>query len=85
MPIFEDKGLTQGSTADEKKDFQIAWLHRRVENLEAIVLELLDGRVDPEDIDAYRTAIKGESWNPHSVNLEDAAKLLVAQIKQTNP
>lgn len=84
--LFEDKSLPVAGASDEdKRDFQIAWLHRRVENLEAIVFTMLKDRVPYEDVANYRDMLLSPGFAPSSVALKDATKRIAYAVTQDWP
>lgn len=83
MAIIDDKslGLLPG-TADEKRDFHIAWLNRRIENLEAIVFELLRDRVQYGAVAGYQKALNQPFLPASSHNLKEWGRMLAEQMQQ---
>ena len=86
MPIIiEDKGISPSSKPEDLKEFQIAWLNRRVENLEAIIFELLRDRVHHEIVDGYRQSIDNPGFTPHTNQLKDRGKYLAGLLREEFP
>lgn len=86
MPIFTDKTLKlHGSTDEEVRDFQLAWLNRRVEFLEDVVFELLRDKVNYEVLDGYRTGLQNPGFGPTSATLKDRSKMVVGMMQQEFP
>lgn len=81
MAIFEDKQLQlHGNTPDDTRDFQIAWLNRRVENLEAMVFALLRDRAHYEMVEGYRKTLENPGFAPSSAYIKGRGENLVALI-----
>lgn len=85
-PLIEDKGIKlTNNTPDDHRDFQIAWLNRRVETLEAIVFELLRDRVHYEIVDGYRQTIENPGLTPNSNLLKDRGKQFAGLLREDFP
>ncbi|NDV88788.1 hypothetical protein GTW51_19005 [Aurantimonas aggregata] len=81
MAIFEDKQLPpHGATGDDKRDFRIAWLHRRVENLEAIIFELLRDRAQYEDVQGYKATLDNPGFAPSSSSIRNRTKTMAHAV-----
>lgn len=86
MPLIEDKTLPlAAATSDQVRDFQIAWLNRRVENLEAIVFELLRGRVNYEGLEGYKKTLANPGFGPTSAFLKDCGSRFAWEAQQAWP
>lgn len=83
MPIIPDKSLKlQGNTEDEVRDFQLAWLNRRVEFLEDVVFELLRDKVNYEVLEGYRHGLKNPGFAPSTLGMGDRSKMVVGMMHQ---
>ncbi|MBY3207045.1 hypothetical protein E0H35_36415 [Rhizobium leguminosarum bv. viciae] len=87
MGLQPDKHLrVNGDTEDDRRDFRIAQLNRRVENLEAIVFELLRDKVHYELIDGYLTTIESKNtFTPSSSDLKDRGSQFASLSRQGFP
>jgi len=86
MSMFPDKSLPLASASpQEVQEFQIAWLHRRVETLEAIVFELLRDRVNHEGVEAYMKFLANPGFGPSSSYVKDRGDRFVWEMQQNFP
>jgi hypothetical protein len=88
MALFEDEmaPLSPSHAPDQHTDFQIAWLHRRVENLEAIVYELLRDRVTYELTSNYMETVSNPgAGQPSSAILEGRGAQIARLIGREPP
>jgi len=86
MSIYDDKPLNPTSSPDQRRDFEVAWLHRRVENLEAIVMELLRDRVPYQMAQNYlKIAVKPPSFTLNSKDLKGLGNTIVDHMKKEYP
>ena len=86
MTMIDDKslGILPGGP-DEKRDFHIAWLNRRIENLEAIIFELLRDRVHYGAVTGYQKALNEPLLPASSHNLKEWGRMLAEQMQQGWP
>ena len=83
MPIFKDEHLPAFDPGpDNVQKFQIAWLHRRVENLEALVFELLRDRVNYEQLEGYRKTLENPGFTPSSNDIKNRGVQMAAYMQQ---
>lgn len=81
MAMFEDSMLSlQGDTEEKRRDFRIAWLNRRVENLEAIVFELLRDRAHYETLEGYKKSLESPGFTPSSTYIKGAGARVASTI-----
>lgn len=73
--MFKDESLpAMGATKEQLSQFQIAWLTRRVENLEDIICELLRDRVNHELLEGYMKSLSNPGFGPNSSYIKDRGK-----------
>ncbi|KAA0694356.1 hypothetical protein DTW90_23785 [Neorhizobium sp. P12A] len=82
----QDKALGLQATAEEKREFEIAWLQHRVKNLEDIVLELLRDNVNHELVDGYRKALERKNtFTPSTADIKDRGRSIAALLNKGYP
>jgi hypothetical protein len=82
MDIFKDKRMPAigGLAPADEIDFKLVWLHRRVENLEAIIYELLRDRVSHEVLNDYMKQVRNPGPEPDSSHLKDRGEQIANMI-----
>jgi hypothetical protein len=82
MAMFDDEAFPLIGENDPAKElrFKLAWLNRRVENLEAIIFELLRDRVHHDLLKSYMDSLSNPGFGPHSAYIKRRGEQIAGDI-----